>query len=139
MPVSLTRSGAGDVAVIGLDREASIRFLCRSLTDGVAFIGYPAVLIDLRHTGPLRPQTRQAIADTAQVCLTRRQLVAVVEPGEHVRHAVARARQGRRLLRRPTAVPTRTVRVAAAVLTALARGAGTMARQPGRARAQDPH
>lgn len=106
MPVTLTRSHTGDVAVISVDREPSVRFLCRSLCTGSVFADYPAVLIDLRRAVPLGPRTRKAIETATHECLSRRQLLGVVEPGEHVGRAVVHARQSRRLLQRPASATT---------------------------------
>ena len=138
MPATLTRSRTGDVAVIALDREPSIRFLCRALTTGTVFADYPAVLIDARHAGPLGLPTRDAVESAARECLTRRQLLGVVEPGEHVRHAVAQARQSRRLLQHPTPATTSALRATVDVLALVVRGAGAVAQQAGHARVRIP-
>ena len=138
MSVTLTRSRAGDVAVISVDREQSVRFLCRSLGTGAVFADYPAVLIDLRRAAPLDPRTRDAIEKAAHECLTRRQFLGVVEPGEHVRSAVAQARQSRQLMQHP-ATATTTLHGAIDVLAVLIRGGGGLVRHAGRARVRTPH
>jgi hypothetical protein len=138
MPATLTRSRTGDVAVIALDREQSIRFLCRSLTTGTAFANFPAVLIDARHVGPLGPRTRAAVHMATRECLTRRQLLGVVEPGEHVRRAVAQARQTRRLLQHPAPVATTALHGMGDVLAVFVRGSDALLRRAGRARVRIP-
>jgi hypothetical protein len=138
MPVSLTRSGTGDVAVLTLDREQSIRFLCRSLGTGTAFAAYPAVLIDLRHVAPIEPRTRAAVETAARTCLTRHQLVGVVEPGERVGHVITQARQARRLLQNPAPATFASLRGVVQVLFVLAHDADAFVRNAGRARARTP-
>ena len=133
MPATLTRSRTGDVAVIAVDHEQSIRFLCGSLSTGTVFADYPAVLIDLRHAEPLEMRTRDAVEKATRECLTRRQLLGVVEPGEHIRHAVAQARQSRRLLQHPAPATTAALRGMVDVLTVLARGAGALVERAGHA------
>ena len=139
MSVTLTRSRTGDVAVISVDREQSVRFLCRSLSTGAVFTDYPAVLIDLRRAAPLGPRTRDAVEKAAHECLTRRQFLGVVEPGEHVRRAVAQARQSRQLLQHPATATTTALHGAIDALAVLIRGGGALVRHAGRARVRTPH
>jgi hypothetical protein len=138
MPASLTRSRTGDVAVIALAREPSIRFLCRSLTTGAVFTDYPSLLIDLRHAEPIGSRTRDAVERATRECLTRRQLLGVVEPGEHVRRAIAQARRTRRLLHHETDASSTVLGGIVDVLAVFMRGADALMRESGRARVRTP-
>ena len=102
------------------------------------FADYPAVLIDVRHAAPLGPRTRDAVETAARHCLTRRQLLGVVEPGENVRHAVAHARQARRLLQHPTPAAITARHAMADVLAMLVRDTGALLRGSGRTRLGPP-
>ncbi|HET7407817.1 MAG TPA: hypothetical protein VFJ21_11880 [Mycobacteriales bacterium] len=139
MPVTLTHSNRGDVAVIAAHSDPAVSFLCRSLMAGAAFSDYAAVLIDLRDADLSDSSTLAAIEQAARSCLSRRQLLGVVRPGEDVAHAVARVRRGRRLLEGPAGTATTSARVAGNVLSGLLKTAGAVVRQVATARAQPPH
>lgn len=139
MPVTLTHSNRGDVAVIAAHSDPAVSFLCRSLMAGAAFSDYAAVLIDLRDADLSDSSTSEAIEQAARSCLHRRQLVGVVRPGEDVARAVALARRRRRLLEGPAGTATISARVAGDVLSGLLQTAGHAVRQVATARARSPH
>lgn len=139
MTVTLTHSNRGDVAVIAAHSDPAVSFLCHSLMAGTAFSDYAAVLIDLRDADPSDSTTLEAIEQATRSCLSRRQLVGVVRPGEDVAHAVAQARRRRRLLEGPAGSATASRRMAGDVLTGLLQTASTVVRQAARARARSPH
>jgi len=122
------RTGAGlaltvrhDVAVVsGIRREASIRFLCQSLTGSGGFTRYPAVVIDIRKLPPLSKQAQADLDETQHVCLTRHQWLGIVRPGDTTRDAVLRARRWLRLVEGHRPRPDAPLRATAGLLTGLA-------------------
>jgi hypothetical protein len=104
MTVTLDVTPTGDVAVLhGLDSEAALAHLCRSLVTGSVFDTYPALVIDVGDSEP-----DQAVAGdlrrAVEACLHRHQWLAVVHSSADVAGAVRQARQWRRLVERERAL-----------------------------------
>jgi hypothetical protein len=104
MTVTLDVTRSGDVAVLhGLDTEAALAHLCRSLITGSVFDTYPALVIDVGDTESDRPVAGD-LHLAAEACLHRHQWLAVVHSSADVAAAVAQARQWRRLVERERAL-----------------------------------
>lgn len=104
MTVTLDVTPAGDVAVLhGLDSEAALAHLCRSLITGSVFDTYPALVIDVGDAEPDRPLAGD-LRRAANACLHRHQWLAVVHSSADVVGAVAQARQWRKLVERERAL-----------------------------------
>ncbi len=139
MPVTLTRSRTGDVAVVTMSGERSLKFLCRSLTSGAAFASYPALLLDVRANGALGADTRQALEQATRSCLNRKQWLAVVDRGDSIPQAVARARQWHRLVHHGPATYLGVAAPMPRIAAELWRTAVAVVRQAAPARARVPH
>lgn len=104
MTVTLDVAPAGDVAVLhGLDSEAALAHLCRSLITGSVFDTYPALVLDIGDTEPDRPLATE-LHKAAEACLHRHQWLAVAHSSADVAGAVAQARQWRKLVERERAL-----------------------------------
>ena len=90
--------GSGDVAVLhGVDSEAALAHLCRSLITGSVFDTYDALVIDVGDTNSDRSLAGD-LRRAAEACLHRHQWLAVVHSSADVAGAVAQARQWHRLV-----------------------------------------
>ena len=104
MTVTLDVARAGDVAVLhGVDSEAALAHLCRSLITGSVFDTYPALVIDVGDTEPGRSLAGD-LRRAAEACLHRHQWLAVVHSSADVAGAIAQARQWRKLVERERAL-----------------------------------
>ena len=104
MTVTLDVAPTGDVAVLhGVDSDAALAHLCRSLITGSVFDTYPVLVVDLT-TAEALPAEEAAVPKATEACLHRHQWFAVVHSSADVASAVAQARQWRRLLERERAL-----------------------------------
>lgn len=87
----------------GLDSEAALAHLCRSLITGSVFDTYPALVIDVGDAEP-GPRLAGDLRDAAEACLHRHQWMAIVHSSADVAGAVRQARQWRRLIERERAL-----------------------------------
>ena len=100
MTVTLDVAPSGEVAVLhGLDSEAAIAHLCRSLVTGSVFDTYPVLVLDLDGAPP-DTEPSSALARATEACLRRHQWLAVVHSSADVAGAVRQARQWLRLVER---------------------------------------
>ena len=104
MTVTLDVAPAGDVAVLhGVDSEAALAHLCRSLITWSVFDTYSALVIDVGEAEP-EPSVAGELRAAVDACLHRHQWLAVVHSSADVAGAIAQARQWRRLVERERAL-----------------------------------
>jgi len=105
MTVTLDIAPAGDVAVLhGLDSEAALAHLFRSLVTGSVFDTYPVLVVDVEGADTEQAPVADELRQATEACLHRHQWLAVVHSSADVAGAVAQARQWRRLVERERAV-----------------------------------
>lgn len=99
MTVSLDVTPAGDIAVLrGVDSEAALAHLCRSLVTGSVFDVYRALVIDLDGRDQLDAEAVYALASASDALRRRRRWLGIAERHGDVAPAVAQARQWLRLV-----------------------------------------
>lgn len=125
MTVSLEHTRTGDVAVLhGVDTDAALAHLCRSLVTGSVFDTYRALVVDLGGLTELPEDVRRALDEASEACLHRRQYLGTVsDPGG----IVPAIRQAREWLRLADGQPTSTVRVVVSAALLPARAALALA------------
>lgn len=98
MTVTLEHSRTGDVAVLhGIDTDAALAHLCRSLVTGSVFDTYRALVVDLDGLEELPDDSRRALAEASDACLQRRQWLGTASGPATIVPAIRRARQWLRL------------------------------------------
>jgi len=93
MSVTLDPTGDGRIAVLhGVDTDAALRHLGRTLVDGAAFDGYRGIVIDLGGSRPT-PATVTLLDDAGSAFLRHRRVIATVASSAEVPFAIARVRR----------------------------------------------
>lgn len=101
MTVFLDVAAQGDVAVLrGVDEEAALLHLCRSLVTGSVFDVYRALVIDLQGS-EMSPAAADAIQEATDACLRRRQWLVATSSALDAAAAVTQARKWLSLVDRP--------------------------------------